>query len=51
MHWNWSYFFLDIQYAIIGACLGTVFGVTFIAIKLYMIKKHMLDNNCSGEII
>ncbi|XP_066454812.1 transmembrane protein 273 isoform X2 [Eleutherodactylus coqui] len=39
----------DIQYVIIGGCLGTVFAVTFIAIKLYMIKKHMLDNVCSDS--
>ncbi|XP_073453062.1 transmembrane protein 273 isoform X2 [Aquarana catesbeiana] len=38
---------LEIQYAIIGACLGAIFSVTFIAIKLYMIKKHMMDNNYS----
>ncbi|KAM3912931.1 transmembrane protein 273 isoform 1-T3 [Leptodactylus fuscus] len=39
----------DIQYVIIGVCLGTIFAVAFIAIKLYMIKKHMLDNNCSDS--
>ncbi|XP_075698956.1 transmembrane protein 273 [Rhinoderma darwinii] len=37
----------DIEYVIIGVCLGTVFAVAFIAIKLYMIKKHMLDNSYS----
>ncbi|XP_071985492.1 transmembrane protein 273 isoform X2 [Engystomops pustulosus] len=37
----------DIQYVIIGVCLGAVFSVAFIAIKLYMIKKHMLDNSYS----
>ncbi|XP_063819479.1 transmembrane protein 273 isoform X2 [Pseudophryne corroboree] len=42
---------IDIRYAVIGACLGTVFAVAFIVIKLYMIKKHMLDNNFSeGEM-
>ncbi|XP_072281288.1 transmembrane protein 273 isoform X2 [Pyxicephalus adspersus] len=40
---------LDIRYAIIGASLGAIFAVTFIAIKLYMIKKHMMDNNFAGE--
>ncbi|KAM4636337.1 transmembrane protein 273 isoform 2-T2 [Discoglossus pictus] len=34
----------EVKYAIIGACVGAVLAVTFIAIKLYMIKKHMLDN-------
>ncbi|OCT72183.1 hypothetical protein XELAEV_18035153mg [Xenopus laevis] len=37
----------DVQYAVIGACVGAVLAVSFIAVKLYMIKKHMFDNNFS----
>ncbi|XP_073408172.1 transmembrane protein 273 isoform X2 [Dendrobates tinctorius] len=39
----------DVQYVIIGALLGAVFAATFIAIKLYMIKKHMFDNSSSAK--
>ncbi|XP_053548162.1 transmembrane protein 273 isoform X3 [Bombina bombina] len=35
----------EIKYAVIGACVGAILAVSFIALKLYMIKKHMLDNN------
>ncbi|XP_068111400.1 transmembrane protein 273 isoform X1 [Hyperolius riggenbachi] len=38
---------LDTRYVVIGACLGAIFAVTFIAIKLYMIRKHIMDNNNS----
>ncbi|XP_031761626.1 transmembrane protein 273 [Xenopus tropicalis] len=37
----------DVQYAVIGACVGAILAVSFIAVKLYMIKKHMFDNNFS----
>ncbi|XP_053548161.1 transmembrane protein 273 isoform X2 [Bombina bombina] len=36
---------IEIKYAVIGACVGAILAVSFIALKLYMIKKHMLDNN------
>ncbi|XP_029466624.1 transmembrane protein 273 isoform X2 [Rhinatrema bivittatum] len=38
---------IDIKYAVIGACIGAILAIAFIAIKLYMIKKHMLDNDFS----
>ncbi|XP_075466381.1 transmembrane protein 273 isoform X2 [Ascaphus truei] len=38
---------LDVRYALIGAGVGALLGVSFIAIKLYMIKKHMMDNHVS----
>ncbi|KAJ1144483.1 hypothetical protein NDU88_010781 [Pleurodeles waltl] len=46
---------IDVKYAIVGACIGAVLAAAFIAIKLYMLKKHMLDNgssdfdNCRGH--
>lgn len=35
---------IDVKYAVVGACIGALLSAAFIAIKLYMLKKHMLDN-------
>ncbi|XP_066549430.1 transmembrane protein 273 [Amia ocellicauda] len=38
---------IEVKYAAIGAGIGAFLSVCFVAIKLYMIKKHMLDNELS----
>ncbi|XP_036377547.1 transmembrane protein 273-like isoform X1 [Megalops cyprinoides] len=37
----------EVKYAIIGAGIGLFFSVIFVVVKLYMLKKHMLDNDLS----
>ncbi|MGH0116715.1 UNVERIFIED_CONTAM: hypothetical protein FKN15_021263 [Acipenser sinensis] len=37
----------EVKYAVLGAGIGAIFALCFVAIKLYMIKKHMLDNELS----
>ncbi|XP_033886567.1 transmembrane protein 273-like [Acipenser ruthenus] len=37
----------EVKYAVLGAGIGAIFALCFVAIKLYMIKKHMLDNDLS----
>nr|XP_015201736.1 PREDICTED: putative uncharacterized protein C10orf128 homolog [Lepisosteus oculatus] len=37
----------EIKYAVIGAGIGAFLALCFVVIKLYMIKKHMLDNDLS----
>ncbi|KAJ8264491.1 hypothetical protein GJAV_G00149770 [Gymnothorax javanicus] len=39
----------DFKYAVIGACIGVFFSLCFLAVKLYMLRKHMFDNGLSGE--
>uniref|UniRef100_A0AAY4DBL4 Uncharacterized protein n=1 Tax=Denticeps clupeoides TaxID=299321 RepID=A0AAY4DBL4_9TELE len=38
----------DVKYALIGAGIGGFFAALFIAIKIFMIKKQLLDNGYSG---
>ncbi|XP_036377556.1 transmembrane protein 273-like isoform X2 [Megalops cyprinoides] len=38
---------IEVKYAIIGAGIGLFFSVIFVVVKLYMLKKHMLDNDLS----
>ncbi|KAK6487463.1 transmembrane protein 273-like [Huso huso] len=37
----------EVKYAVLGAGIGAIFALCFLAVKLYMIKKHMLDNELS----
>ncbi|XP_035882593.1 transmembrane protein 273 isoform X2 [Phyllostomus discolor] len=37
----------DIKYAIIGAALGVAILAGFLALKIYMIKKHLFDIDSS----
>uniref|UniRef100_A0A8C3YWB4 Transmembrane protein 273 n=1 Tax=Catagonus wagneri TaxID=51154 RepID=A0A8C3YWB4_9CETA len=37
----------DIKYALIGTALGFVISAGFLALKICMIRKHLLDNNSS----
>ncbi|KAL4640201.1 hypothetical protein GN956_G12642 [Arapaima gigas] len=37
----------DIKYVIIGVGIGLFFSLWFVAIKLCMLKRHMLDNELS----
>ncbi|KAG7492636.1 hypothetical protein MATL_G00016400 [Megalops atlanticus] len=37
----------EVKYALIGAGIGLFFSVIFVVVKLYMLKKHMLDNDLS----
>uniref|UniRef100_A0A8C9SQK7 Uncharacterized protein n=1 Tax=Scleropages formosus TaxID=113540 RepID=A0A8C9SQK7_SCLFO len=39
----------EVKYAIIGVGIGVFFSLCFVAIKFYMLKKHMLDNELSGK--
>ncbi|XP_058262941.1 transmembrane protein 273-like isoform X1 [Hemibagrus wyckioides] len=39
----------EMKYAGIGIGVGLFLSVCFIAIKLYMIKRHMLDNEQSED--
>ncbi|CDQ66758.1 unnamed protein product [Oncorhynchus mykiss] len=41
----------DATYAWIGAGIGLFFAICFIGSKLYMIKKHMLDNEVSEDSV
>ncbi|XP_062387294.1 transmembrane protein 273-like isoform X2 [Sardina pilchardus] len=34
----------EARYALIGAGVGLILAVMFVAVKLCMIKRHMLDN-------
>ncbi|XP_029933851.1 transmembrane protein 273-like [Myripristis murdjan] len=34
----------DLRFALIGAGIGLFFAAVFMVIKIYMIRKHMLDN-------
>ncbi|XP_018581956.1 transmembrane protein 273-like isoform X2 [Scleropages formosus] len=38
---------VEVKYAIIGVGIGVFFSLCFVAIKFYMLKKHMLDNELS----
>ncbi|XP_030060717.1 transmembrane protein 273 isoform X2 [Microcaecilia unicolor] len=40
---------IEIKYVVIGSCIGGILAIAFIAVKLYMIKKHMLDNDLSDS--
>nr|XP_033798196.1 transmembrane protein 273 isoform X2 [Geotrypetes seraphini] len=40
---------IEIKYVVIGSCIGTILAIAFIAVKLYMIRKHMLDNELSDS--
>ncbi|KAG5855309.1 transmembrane protein 273-like [Anguilla anguilla] len=37
----------DFKYAAIGIGIGAFFSVCFVAIKLYMLRKHIFDNALS----
>uniref|UniRef100_A0A3B3T9S7 Uncharacterized protein n=1 Tax=Paramormyrops kingsleyae TaxID=1676925 RepID=A0A3B3T9S7_9TELE len=43
---NGSYY---VKYAAIGIGIGLFFSLCFVALKLYMLRKHMLDNELSGK--
>ncbi|XP_031422602.1 uncharacterized protein LOC116220326 [Clupea harengus] len=37
------------RYALIGAGVGLILAIMFVAVKLCMIKRHMLDNGFVSE--
>ncbi|KAK7123183.1 hypothetical protein R3I94_020089 [Phoxinus phoxinus] len=37
----------EIKYAVIGAGIGLFFSICFLLLKIYIIKKQMLDNEPS----
>ncbi|XP_046710434.1 uncharacterized protein LOC124389171 isoform X2 [Silurus meridionalis] len=39
----------ELKYAAIGIGVGVLLSICFLAIKIYMIKKHMLDNEQSED--
>ncbi|KAG9267358.1 transmembrane protein 273 isoform X2 [Astyanax mexicanus] len=39
----------EVKYALIGAGIGLIFAACFIAVKVCMIKRHMLDNEPSED--
>ncbi|KAF5891049.1 transmembrane protein, partial [Clarias magur] len=41
----------EVKYAAIGIGVGIFLSVCFLAIKIYMIKRHMLDNEQSEDSI
>lgn len=38
---------IDVKYAIIGTALGVAVSAGFLALKVCMIRKHLLDNDSS----
>ncbi|XP_053496670.1 transmembrane protein 273-like isoform X1 [Ictalurus furcatus] len=41
----------ELKYALIGIGIGVFLSICFLAIKIYMIKRHMLDNEQSEDSI
>ncbi|XP_032868508.1 transmembrane protein 273 [Amblyraja radiata] len=41
---------VDLKYALMGAGIGIFLVVTFLVIKIYMIKKHIYENDLTDPL-